>query len=131
MGGWSCSQANDAASTAPTRPTPPPSSTTHGGSAGGGGGSPGLELTLGGSSNDGQGGSAVCNAQVREGTRVPVDMYFLVDSSGSMNEPVTGGSKWEVVSSALRAFLKDPRNDGTGVGIGYFPSAAQTSCTPG
>jgi len=68
---------------------------------------------------------------VREGTRVPVDMYFLVDSSGSMNEPVSGGSKWEVVSTALRAFLKDPRNDGTGVGIGYFPNSVQTSCTPG
>jgi len=58
-------------------------------------------------------------------------MYFLVDSSGSMGELVSGGSKWDVVSSALVAFLQDPRNTGTGVGIGYFPSLPQTSCAPG
>jgi hypothetical protein len=90
-----------------------------------------LDLALGGSSTAGQGGNPVCNAQVREGQRVPIDMYFLVDSSGSMAERVTGGSKWDVVSSALVAFLNDPRNTGTGVGIGYFPAAAQSSCAPG
>jgi hypothetical protein len=57
-------------------------------------------------------------------------MYFLVDSSGSMNEPVSGGSKWEVVSSSLVGFLSDPRNAGTGVGIGYFPDSP-TACTQG
>lgn len=90
-----------------------------------------LDLALGGSATGGQEGNAVCNAQVREGQRVPIDMYFLVDSSGSMAERVTGGSKWEVVSSALIAFLNDPRNTGTGVGIGYFPSVAQSSCMLG
>jgi hypothetical protein len=80
------------------------------------------------------GDGAVCNAQVREGQRVPVDMYFLVDSSGSMDQPVAGGSKWDVISSALIGFLEDPRSVGTGAGIGYFPvetgscSSGQSGC---
>lgn len=77
------------------------------------------------------GNGEVCNAETHEGKRVPVDMYFLVDSSGSMAERVRGGSKWEVVSEALTLFLNDPRNAGTGVGIGYFPNAAQGRCTVG
>lgn len=97
------------------------------------GGSPGIVVGVGGSSSmAGQTGvGEVCKADTHEGKRVPVDMYFLVDSSGSMAERVQGGSKWEVVSKALTSFLNDPRNTDTGVGIGYFPSAAQGTCTAG
>jgi hypothetical protein len=77
------------------------------------------------------GAGEVCQAESREGQRIPVDMYFLVDSSGSMEERVTGGSKWELVSAALVSFLNDPRNEDTGVGIGYFPDAPQAACTVG
>jgi uncharacterized protein YegL len=123
--GLSCSPANDGE---PGSPVTPPV-TTYGGGAGAMR-PPDLNVAQGGSSN-GQGGSAVCNAQVRDGQRVPIDMYFLVDSSGSMSERVVGGSKWEVVSTALVSFLNDPRNNSTGVGIGYFPGQAQLSCAPG
>jgi hypothetical protein len=58
-------------------------------------------------------------------------MYFLVDSSASMAEMVLGGTKWAVVSAALIAFLSDPRNAGTGVGIGYFPAGVGATCTAG
>jgi Mg-chelatase subunit ChlD len=123
-------------------------SATHGGSASQGGsstqggsssvsrggrpsaGSPGIPIGGFPAGGEGQGGSPVCNAEVREGKRVPIDMYFLVDSSGSMGESVTGGSKWDVVSSALVEFLEDPRSADTGVGIGYFP-AAPGACTQG
>ena len=94
------------------------------------GGLPELALATGGDASGGEGGSAVCDAQVREGQRVPVDMYFLVDSSGSMRDSVSGGSKWDVVSSALIGFLEDPRSADTGVGIGYFP-VDTTSCSQG
>jgi uncharacterized protein YegL len=122
---WSCAQIAG------------PDSTTPGGSPGastGGGGSPGLEITIAGSlpgeNGASSGATATCHAQVREGHRVPIDMYLLVDSSGSMAERVGGGTKWEVVSTALTAFLNDPRNEGTGVGLGYFP-AAQAACMQG
>jgi hypothetical protein len=132
VGGWSCSAASDAQSGSPMLHPPVPPVTTHGGSSGAGDAiPPDLNLDQGGSSNLGQGGGAVCNAQVRDGQRVPIDMYFLVDSSGSMSEPVLGGSKWDVVSSALVSFLNDPRNNSTGIGIGYFPGSAQTACAPG
>jgi Mg-chelatase subunit ChlD len=100
------------------------------GGVGPSGGSPGLAVADGGEPSGDAGAGAVCSAEVREGQRVPIDMYFLVDSSGSMADAVSGGSKWDVVSSALTGFLQDPRNAGTGVGIGYFPTIA-TSCSKG
>jgi uncharacterized protein YegL len=97
----------------------------------GGSGGPGLMIDVGGSSSAGQGSGTACTAESHEGKRVPVDMYFLVDSSGSMAEEVAGGTRWDVVSQALISFLDDPRNADTGVGVGYFPSAPQASCTQG
>jgi len=104
------------------------SHSSRGGSAAGG--APDLAVSMAGDAAGGETGSAVCDAQVREGQRVPIDMYFLVDSSGSMNDTVSGGTKWEVVSSALVGFLEDPRSADTGVGIGYFP-VDSTSCSKG
>lgn len=131
VGGWGCSSAGDAKlAGAPG---------TSGGKSSGstsptdGDASGGLNLSLGGAptANAGGGSSTSCQALVREGQRVPVDMYFLVDSSGSMGEGVSGGTKWAVVSSALVGFLNDPRNTGTGIGLGYFPYKPQNSCMPG
>jgi hypothetical protein len=85
-----------------------------------------------GTNGGGQTGTGeVCQAETREGQRIPVDMYFLVDSSASMSEMVMGGSKWDVVSQALIGFLGDPRNEGTGIGIGYFPAGVGATCTAG
>lgn len=83
-----------------------------------------LVLEVGGSGGASPAPPETCTAEAHEGQRLPVDMYFLLDSSGSMGERVQGGSKWEVVSGALIAFLNDPRNSQTAVGIGYFPTAA-------
>jgi hypothetical protein len=127
---WSCSQIGGTDS--PSLDGSPGTST---GASTSGGGSPGLVITIGGSSpgenGAGSGATATCHAEVRDGQRVPIDMYLLVDSSGSMAEPVGGGSKWDVVSTALTAFLNDPRNEGTGVGLGYFPAMGQAQCMPG
>jgi hypothetical protein len=59
-------------------------------------------------------------------------MYFLVDISGSMNQDVAGGTKWDAVSQALTGFLGDPSSADIGVGIGYFPKVitqAPVFCT--
>lgn len=106
--------------------------------AGRGGSSPasggGPAIIVGGNTGNGEGaqggGGGACAAESREGQRIPVDMYFLVDSSLSMDEVVPMGTRWEVVSRALIGFLNDPRNEGTGVGIGYFPRAVP-ACMPG
>lgn len=70
-----------------------------------------------------------CSAQTREGKRAPIDMYFLVDSSGSMGEDVESGNKWELVSGALVDFLNAPRNAELGTGIGYFPKEMADDCS--
>ena len=123
---WSCAQVDGNDSRSPGASS---------GATAGGGGSRGLEITLAGSpsgeNGPNAGGATTCHAEVREGQRVPIDMYLLVDSSGSMAEPVGGGTKWDVVSTALTAFLNDPRNEGTGVGLGYFPATGQAKCMQG
>jgi len=137
----SCSQTSDSDSHADASPEAGASDAGSAGAVTGGGrgavggggptgGLPDLAVSMGGEAGESSGDTQVCNAQVREGRRVPLDMYFLVDSSGSMNDEVAGGTKWDVVSSALTGFLRDPRNAETGVGIGYFP-VVTGSCTSG
>jgi hypothetical protein len=76
-------------------------------------------------------GDAGCKKDTHQGERLPLDMYFLVDQSGSMNDGVSGGSKWAVVAGALNGFFGDPQNSATGAGIGYFPFNGQSSSSGG
>jgi hypothetical protein len=73
-----------------------------------------------------------CGGVTFEPERLPLDMYFLVDSSGSMAEPTAAGAnKWDLVTSALVNFLGDPQNSQVNVGIGYFPEGVTPTCTAG
>jgi hypothetical protein len=76
----------------------------------------------------------VCGGILFEPERIPVDMYFLVDSSGSMAEPTALGTrKWDVMAQALVRFISDPRSAPTGMGINFFPAttaSAPAPCTP-
>lgn len=76
----------------------------------------------------------ICGGILFEPERIPVDMYFLVDSSGSMAEPTALGTrKWDVMAQALVRFISDPRSASTGMGINFFPattSPAAAPCTP-
>jgi hypothetical protein len=81
--------------------------------------------------SDGLEPEEVCAGIVHEGERLPLDMYFLVDLSGSMAEPAGTGSKWQLVSQALTAFLSEPRNADIGVGIGFFPLGVPPTCVAG
>jgi uncharacterized protein YegL len=74
---------------------------------------------------------ATCVGEIYEAKRLPVDIYFLVDISGSMAEETPSGPKWELVSRALVEFLEEPTNLDTGVGIGYFPLGAAATCMAG
>jgi hypothetical protein len=72
-----------------------------------------------------------CQADTYVGKRVPVDMYFLIDSSGSMILPVAGGTRWQVVSQALISFLSTRRDAESAVGVGYFPNFGPAPCAAG
>ena len=112
-------------------------------------GTAGNGLSLGGGANgtgNGAGGgdafdpNSACATSAADGEPIPVDLYFMVDITGSMNcavpdkkgpactanppggAPITGESRWTVVSAALKKFVGDPKNQGLGVGINFFPN---------
>lgn len=79
-----------------------------------------------GSSSTGLCATATDMASLQKGL---VDLYFLVDVSGSMQDASTSDSqpsppiptRFDAEVRALRQFIGDPSNSGTGVGIGFFP----------
>jgi len=96
--------------------------------------------------NSGGGGSVdpntACTSTSADGEPTPVDLYFMVDITGSMNCPVpdggvmcdmpngppaSGESRWTVVSAALKAFIADPANQTLGVGMRFFPVAGNNA----
>ena len=63
-----------------------------------------------------------CVTSRAEAERVPVDMYIMLDRSGSMlAETGAGPTKWDATREALDNFIQDPRSQGLGVGLQYFP----------
>jgi hypothetical protein len=86
----------------------------------------------------GDGGDAIADADagpdvacIGTSTKVqqPLDIYIMLDQSGSMQESVPGGgTKWAAVTSALNTFVSGPAN-GVSVGLQYFGlSAPGTAC---
>ncbi len=87
-------------------------------------------LGLGGDSATTTGGSSAvgpeCAGDLIQAQRIPLDMYVMLDVSGSMLEATAGDAKilkWDAVSSALTDFVSDPASDGIGVGLQVFPIA--------
>ncbi len=93
---------------------------------------------LGGSSASNGGGSSSvgeeCAGDLIQAQRIPLDMYVMLDVSGSMLEATAGDAtlrKWDAVSSALTDFVSDPMSDDIGMGLQVFPIRhpdAPTSC---
>jgi hypothetical protein len=106
-----------------------------GGAAGSGGVSGSAGTASGGSDGAGNDGGA-CVSISFEAKVAPLDLFILLDKSGSMALSV---DRWTPVTSAIRAFVEAPGNAGVGVGLGYFgfhpngPPANPTepgSCSP-
>src|SRR5579872_2707505 len=74
-----------------------------------------------------------CATDTEQATLAPLDLYFMLDTSGSMDDLVAAGqSKWSSVVTAINAFVNDPASAGIGVGLQYFPLTAAglpASCT--
>lgn len=56
---------------------------------------------------------------------IPIDLYFMMDKSSSMNmfdrgQPV---SRWTAVSQAMKAFINSPKSEGLSAGLAFFPRA--------
>jgi hypothetical protein len=101
----------------------------YGGTGGSGGSQP--SVGTGGSSaapNLGSGGSAggtdpnECASAAFEAEPVPVDLAIMLDQSGSMAQPSSGGGTlWSAVTGALTTFVTSPKAGGIGVSLAYFP----------
>ncbi|HEV3193004.1 MAG TPA: hypothetical protein VGY54_21000 [Polyangiaceae bacterium] len=95
---------------------------------------PVLSLPQGTPSDASLGDSFVgCAMDTQRGKELPLDLYIMLDTSGSMNDLVgPQRSKWNAVSAAITAFVNDPGSAGIGVGVQYFPKTAAgfpASCT--
>ncbi|MEZ4301216.1 MAG: vWA domain-containing protein [Polyangiaceae bacterium] len=85
-----------------------------------GGGGAGGELF--GGAGPGSGGSIIgpdasCAKATTKAFLVPVNMFLLFDKSTSMLD----GGKWLAATSALKAFLSDPKVAGLRVALRFFP----------
>lgn len=64
-----------------------------------------------------------CASETRRGELLPVDVVFLFDTSGSMADNTSAGvPKWDAVRQAVQSFVVDPRSDGLGIALHYFPT---------
>lgn len=96
----------------------------------------------GGSTADGAGGSGAgfniggggesfgeCAGESVKGEKRPLDMYIMLDQSGSMTEEVSGGGdKWDAVTEAFATFVQQPAALGIGVGLQFFPLQVTGTC---
>jgi len=74
---------------------------------------------------------AGCAGEATKAVLLPLDMFIMLDRSGSMNDPVAGGgTRWQAVTGALQTFLTQPgiASSGISVGIQYFGQPAGMAC---
>lgn len=82
----------------------------------------GTDIIITGSGGSGSGGNNACAAEPHQAQQLPLDMYIMLDQSGSMDDPTGAGpTKWDAVSSALNSFIQQPSLAGISVGIQFFP----------
>jgi hypothetical protein len=70
-------------------------------------------------------GGETCATDTREAKTRPLDIFILLDQSGSMTK--FAPNRWEPTVAALKAFISGGKLDGIGVGLNYFPQGTGTS----
>lgn len=91
------------------------------------GGSSSIMLTGGTSGSSGtssEGGANTaddCGGDQYQAMLLPLDLYLMLDSSGSMLDTIGTQTKWDAIQSALTTFLDDPASAGIGIGLQFFP----------
>lgn len=69
---------------------------------------------------------AACASVKRTGELVPLDMFVMLDKSGSMQD----GGRWTSVTNALKNFVESDDARGMGIGLGYYPIPRGPSTPP-
>ncbi|HEY3254445.1 MAG TPA: hypothetical protein VGJ91_10865, partial [Polyangiaceae bacterium] len=134
--GWNsvaCSSSSSGSHPGPILSDAGAATTAGSGNASSGGDGP-LNLGMSGSGNGSSTGpdlSDACAAKISTAQAIPLDMYIMLDQSGSMLDPIAGGGdKWQAVTSALSDFVQQPEAEGIGVGLQYFGQPPHASWCP-
>ncbi|MBP9114116.1 MAG: VWA domain-containing protein [Polyangiaceae bacterium] len=63
-----------------------------------------------------------CATSVSDGKRIPVQLVFMYDKSGSMGQAIGGSSvtKWKAVKDGIKAFAVDPKSEGISASLAFF-----------
>jgi hypothetical protein len=72
-------------------------------------------------------GNVSCAIDTKEAEDRPLDLYILLDQSGSMTK--FAPNRWEPTVAALKDFIGGGQLDGVGVGLNYFPQALGQTTT--
>jgi hypothetical protein len=88
------------------------------GTIGAGTGGSGLISVDSGSPGGDSGSFANCASDTRATEPKQVDLFVMLDQSGSMT---LEGNRWGPVTAALKAFVDDPSSAGIGMALNYFP----------
>lgn len=104
------------------------------GNGGGVGGSGGINVGgSGGISVGGNGGGSGaltgCSSTVSTGDLVPLDLFLMLDKSGSMDS--SQNNTWGPVTTAISQFVDLPGLTKLGMGLGLFPSKPSTPAAKG
>lgn len=71
---------------------------------------------------DGEFDGLWCGGEVQPAELIPLDLYIMLDASGSMSREVSGTwTKWDAVGQALGEFVADASMDGLNLGLQFFP----------
>lgn len=92
----------------------------------GDGGLPDVEFTYDGPGEQ----KEACAAITVQAQLVPLDLYVVLDRSGSMVNPALGNLRWPPVRDALNAFFQSPTTAGIGIALTMFAHPTLTSCSP-
>jgi len=69
--------------------------------------------------------SGGCLGETRQAEAIGLDMFVMLDISGSMLDPLpaaaTPSTKWDAVRGSLESFVRAPDTAGIGIGLQYFP----------
>lgn len=100
--------------------------------AGPGGTGPGVpqapgspDLDFGGDDGNGLDDDSACAAVKHSGELVGLDVYVMLDKSGSMS-----GTRWSSVTTALNTFVDSDEARGMGMGIQYYPLPPKAPVPP-
>ena len=123
-----CGGEDEGCSTIGCQSASPPAAAGMGGTTTGAGGTanifedPSVQVGAGGSSSLGEG--EVCREVSFSAQSSPINVHIMLDRSLSMNEPADPAfpdlTRWEAVTSALRAFVNSPQAEDARVGLQFF-----------